>query len=157
MIHHRIVGTTIVGLFVASMLLLGACQLRRGDQEPPASKTYLITLDADDFDVFERPETTFAIADHKVAITAADVKDAVITAQLQDRTSDTWGPFPYTDHGFIPDSEPKRSVSLTLTYDVREGQVRLIATADLTGAEMAGALRVFNGFKIRIRVVPTRV
>ena len=154
MIHHRIVGTTIVGLFVASTFLLGACQLRGG---APASKTYLITLDADDFDVFERPETTFAIADHKVAITAADVKDAVITAQLQTERQDTWGPFPYTNHGFIPDSEPKRSASLTLTYEVREGHVRLIATADLTGAEMAGALRVFNGFKIRIRVVPTRV
>lgn len=155
MIHHRIVGTTIVGLFASMLLLLGACQLRGGD---PASKTYLLTLDAEDFDVFERPETTFATADHKVAITAADVKDAVITAQLQrpgPESEGTWEYFPYTIHGFVPGSDPQRSASLTLTYQVREGNVQLLATANLTGPEMQLSLSLFNGFKVRIRVVPT--
>ena len=158
MIHHRIVGTTIVGLFVASMLLLGACQLRRGDQEPPASKAYLLTLSVEDFDVFEHPVTTVAIANYKTDITAANVTDAVIVAQLQrpgPESEGTWESFPYTIHGFIPGSDPQRSASLTLTYQVREGSVQLLATANLTGREMQLSLSLFNGFKVRIRVVPT--
>lgn len=153
---HRIVGAAIVGLFVVSTLLLGACQLGRGGQSPPASKTYLLTLSTKDFTVRPLEPTTTAFAHYKFAtITAADVKDAVITAQLQLRDEeDAWQPFPYTVNGFVPES--KRPASVTLTYEVREGQVWVIATASLTGPEMQSALTLFEGFKIRIRVVPTR-
>ena len=153
---HRIVGATIVGLFIVSTLLLGACQLGRGGQSPPASKTYLITIDAEDFTVGETAPTTVAIADHKVGLTAADVRDAVITAQLQFRGQTAWEPLPYTISGWVPTAEPRRSASVTLTYQVREEMVRLMATGDLTKSEMELFLRIFTGFKVRIRVVPTR-
>ena len=155
---HRTVGAAIVGLFVVSTLLLGACQLGRGGQSPPASKTYLLTLHAKDFTVRPLVPTTTAFAYYKFAtITAADVKDAVITAQLQLRDEeDVWQPFPYTVNGFVPESDPKRPASVTLTYEVREEQVLVLATASLTGPEMESALTLFEGFKIRIRVLPTR-
>lgn len=154
---HRIVGTTIVGLFAAaSMFLLGACQLGRGGQSPPVSKTYLLTLRPDDFTVIEAEPTTVARAAYKVDITATDVRDAVITAQLQFPTAEgAWEPFPYTVNGFVPGSDPKRAASLTLTYQVQEGRVQLMATGSLTGPEMQLSFILFNGFKIRIRVVPT--
>ena len=155
---HRTVGAAIVGLFVVSTLLLGACQLGRGGQSPPASKTYLLTLRAKDFEVLPLEPTTAAFANYKFAtITAADVKDAVITAQLQlSDVEGIWEPFPYTVNGFVPGSESKRSASLTLTYRVLEGAVQISATSDLTESEMQLALTLFEGFKIRIRVVPTR-
>lgn len=139
------------------MFLLGGCQLGRGGQSAPASKTYEITLRPADFTIIEAEPTTVANADYKVGITATDVNDAVITAQLQFPNSEgSWEPFPYTINGFVPGSDPKRPASLTLTYQVQEGLVRLMATASLTGPLMQLSLTLFNGFKIRIRVVPTR-
>lgn len=156
---HRIVGATIVGLFIVSTLLLGACQLGRGGQSPPASKTYLLTLRTDDFIVLEHPVTTRASADYKVDITAADVTDAVIVAHLQHtepQSEGTWESFPYTIHGFVPGSDPKRPASLTLSYQVQKGSVQILATASLTGPEALLSLSLLNGVKVRIRVVPTR-
>ena len=125
-----------------------------GSTTTSVPRDYLFTLRSDDFTVVGTTPTAAAIVDYKIDVTAADVRDGVITAQLQRSASEgTWEPFPYTINGFVPHTEPKRAASLTLTYQVSAGYVRLIATAHLTGAEMSRALILFNDFKIRIRIV----
>lgn len=125
-----------------------------GSTTTPVPRDYLFTLRSDAFTVVETTPTTVAIADYKVDITAADVRDGVITAQLQRSASEgTWERIPYTINGFVPATEPKRAASLTLTYQVSAGHVQIIVTSNLTGAEMSLALILVNDFKIRIRVV----
>lgn len=149
--------TVLGGLVIA--LALAACQQGPGSsseskQSPPESKVHVFTIRARDFSISPISTfTTIATADYSVSsITADDVDHGLVTADVQVVSGAGWLALPHVVHIGLT----TYSVSTTLTYSYSEGGMRISVQGDVTAAEMSGAiLPVFDGYRIRVLVIPT--
>ena len=160
MLHTTLIRTVLGGL--VAVLTLAACQEgpapgSSGDstQQPPESKTQEFTIRANDFAIVPLSAfTAIAVAEYQVSIiTADDVKNGLVTAELQIVAgSNVWVALPYVIHVGLD----SYSISTTLTYAYGTGAVRISVQGDVTQAEMSSILSDFDGYRIRVLVVPTR-
>ena len=157
---HSALRTAPVGLVIVVVLALSACQDGPGGsggstQQPPESRTHEFTIRANDFAITRVSTfTTLATAEYQASIiTADDVKNGLVTAEVQTVSgSNVWLALPYVVHVGLA----SYSVSTTLTYAYGAGMVRIVVQGDVTQAEMSVILAEFDGYRIRVVVVPTR-
>ena len=160
---HTLLRTAFVGS--VAVLILAACQQGPGgtakpdphdhphDHEPPTVKTHNLTIQARDFTVSSVSTfTSLASATYTVpSITAADAQRGIVQVDIQIPGDTVWAPLPYSLHIGLT----QYSVSVTLTYSFGAGKMHLVANGDMTTAQMAGALTIVHGAKVRVRVLPT--